>query len=318
MARAKTLTRDALAALGADRLAGLLMELADAEPDIAKRLRLSVAAAEGPEAVAKQVRKRFAALRRSTKFLDWNQTRPLARELGDLRDVITGDIAPDAPGLALDLLWEFLVLAEPTHERCDDSNGDIGVQFKFAMDAIGELAGHVKPDPTRLSGQVFEAIQNNGYGQYDGLIGALGPALGATGLAHLKASVEALAEQPVETPPEDEREVIGWSSSGPVYRDTIERSSRDMTVRLALADIADASGDVDAFVATLNEASRKLPRVAIDMAARYLAADRAGEALAAMEAVAPDRLAFAGGDVDAMKIAVLDHLGRVPNRCVSN
>lgn len=310
MARAKTLTRDALASLGADRLARLLMELADAEPDIAKRLRLSMAAAEGPEAVAKQVRKRFAALRRSTKFLDWNQTRPLARELGDLRDVITGDIAPDAPGLALDLLWEFLVLAEPTHERCDDSNGDIGVQFKFAMDAIGELAGHVKPDPTRLSGQVFEAIQNNGYGQYDGLIGALGPALGATGLAHLKASVEALAEQPVETPPEDEREVIGWSSSGPVYRDTIERSSRDMTVRLALADIADASGDVDAFVATLNEASRKLPRVAVDMAARYLAADRAGEALAALEAVAPDRLAFAGGDVDAMKIAVLDHLGR--------
>lgn len=152
MARAKTLTRDALAALGADRLAGLLMELADAEPDIAKRLRLSVAAAEGPEAVAKQVRKRFTALRRSTKFLDWNQTRPLARELGDLRDVITGDIAPDAPGLALDLLWEFLALAEPTHERCDDSNGDIGVQFKFTMAAIGELAGHVKPDPTRLAG----------------------------------------------------------------------------------------------------------------------------------------------------------------------
>lgn len=41
MTRAKTLTRDALAAVGADRLAGLLMELADAEPDIAKRVRLS-------------------------------------------------------------------------------------------------------------------------------------------------------------------------------------------------------------------------------------------------------------------------------------
>ena len=310
MARAKTLTRDALAALGADRLAGLLMELAHAEPDFAKRLRLAVAAAEGPEAVAKQVRKRFAALRRSTKFLDWNQTRPLARELADLRDVITDDIAADAPGLALDLIWEFLALAEPTHGRCDDSNGDIGTQFTFAMDAMGEIAGHAKPDPTALAGQVFEAIQDNGYGQYDGLIGALGPSLGSAGLAHLRALVEALAEQPIETPPEDEREVIGWSSSGPVYRDTIARTSRDMTVRMALADIADASGDVDAYVATLSEAARTMPRVAIDMAERYLAAGRAGEALAALEGVAPNRLAFAGGEVDAMKIAVLEELGR--------
>lgn len=310
MARTKTLTKDALAALGADRLAALLMELADADPDIARRVRLAVAAAEGPEAVARQVRKRFAALRRSTKFLNWNRTRPLARELGDLRDVITDDIAPVAPGLALDLIWEFLALAEPTHERCDDSNGDIGIQFTFVVDAIGETAGRAKPDPTLLAEQVFEAIQANGYGQYDGLIGALGPALGDAGLVHLKGRVEALAEQPIETPPEDEREVVGWSSSGPVYRDTIARSSRDTTVRMALADIADASGDVDAYVATLSEAARTAPGVAVDMAGRYLAAGRAGEALAALEAVSPDRPAFANGAVDAMKVAVLEHLGR--------
>jgi len=310
MARTKTLTADALAGLGADRLAALLLELAEADRDVAKRLQLALAAAAGPEAVAKQVRKRFAALRRSTRFLDWNQTRPLARELGDLRDVITADIAPSAPGLALDLIWDFLALAEPTHERCDDSNGDIGVQFSFAMDAIGEIAGHAKPDPIALAGQVFAAIQDNGYGQYDGLIGALAPALGETGLDHLKAQVEALGETPVETPPEDAREVIGWSPSGPVYRDTIDRSARASTVRMALADIADARGDVDAYVATLSEAARTMPRVALDMAGRYLAAGRAGEALGALEAIAPDRLVFAGSEVDAMKIAVLEALGR--------
>lgn len=310
MARTKTLSTDALEALGAPRLSSLLMELAEADGDIAKRLRLALAAAEGPEAVAKQVRKRVAALRRSTRFLDWHQTGPLGRELSDLRDVITDDIAPSAPGLALELAWEFLGLAEPTYERCDDSNGNLGGRFADMVEAMGEIAERAQPDPFQLAGRAFAALRDNDYGQYDGLIATLGPTLGETGLTHLKALVEALAESPVEKPPEDEREVIGWSPQGPLYRDALEASGRDSLVRMALADIADAQGDVEAYVATLSPESRTMPQVALDLARRYFAADRSEEALSVLDAVPPDRRAFASSELDGVKIDVLERLGR--------
>jgi len=310
VSRKKALTPETLEALGPAKLASLLMDLAEADSDVEKRLRLALAAAEGPEAVAKQVRKRFSALRRSTRFLDWHQTRPLARELDDLTQVITDDIAPAAPELALELAWEFMSLAGPTYERCDDSNGDLGMRFSGMVDAMGEIANLAQPDPTALAGQVFAALRENDYGEYDGLIGVLAPALGEGGLAHLKSLVEAFAAMPAQTPPEEEREVIGWSSNGPLYRDMLEDRHRDSFVSMALADIADARGDVDAWAATLSPKARTAPRVAVDLAVRYLAADRAEEALAALDAVSADRRSFFGSELDAVRIEVLDCLGR--------
>jgi len=310
VSRKKALSAEALEALGPAKLASLLMDLAEADSDVEKRLRLALAAAEGPEAVAKQVRKRFSALRRSTRFLDWRQTRPLARELYDLTHVITCDIAPAAPGLALELAWEFMSLAGPTYERCDDSNGELGMRFSGMVDAMGEIADHAQPDPEALAGQVFAALRENDYGEYDGLIGVLAPALGEGGLAHLKCLVEAFAETPVETPPEEEREVIGWSPKGPLYRDQIEHRRHESLVSIALADIADARGDVGAWAATLNHRARTAPHVAIELAARYMTAGRAEEALAALDAVAPDRRRNFGGELDAARIEVLERLGR--------
>ena len=40
---------------------------------------------------------------------------------------------------------------------------------------------------------------------------------------------------------------MGWSSGGAIYADEIAARSRISTVRLALQEIADAQGDVDAF-----------------------------------------------------------------------
>lgn len=44
--------------------------------------------------------------------------------------------------------------------------------------------------PAALARQVLEALQGNGFGQYDGLIAIIAPALGPGGVAHLKALVQ--------------------------------------------------------------------------------------------------------------------------------
>ena len=54
-----------------------------------------------------------------------------------------------------------------------------------------------QPNPAKLADEVFQALTDNGYGQYDDLIGVLAPALGPEGLEHLKSRMLALSGQPV-------------------------------------------------------------------------------------------------------------------------
>ncbi len=75
-------------------------------------------ASDGLQAVAHEVRKRITAFACSGSFVDHPQTRDLVRDLNQQRTFITNTIAPADPELALDLMWRFLDLAEPTVERC--------------------------------------------------------------------------------------------------------------------------------------------------------------------------------------------------------
>jgi len=54
--------------------------------------------------------------------------------------------------------------------------------------------------------------------------------------------------------------------------------SQVSTVRLALMEIADALGDLDAYIEQYEEEARKVPKIASEIAQRLLAAGRAQEA----------------------------------------
>ena len=130
----------------------------------------------------------------------------------------------------------------------------------------------------------MRALTQNDYGQYDPLITVLTPALGQEGLGHLKQRVIALSNEPVRTPNNHERREIGYGSGGPVYADELSNQFRNSTVRLALMEIADAQGDVVAYIGQYDEQARKRPRIAAEIARRLLAADRAEEAWQTIEA----------------------------------
>jgi hypothetical protein len=124
-----------------------------------------------------------------------------------------------------------------------------------------------------------------------------------------------LSNQPVRKPAEKDRVKIGWSSSGPIYADEMAESSRLSTVRLALMNIADALGDVDAFIAQYDEEARKMPKIAAEIAQRLLSVGRVEEAWQAIEAAEPRQrsrrwnwLDFAWEDA---RIDVLEALGRI-------
>ena len=157
---------------------------------------------------------------------------------------------------------------------------------------------------------LHEALRDNGYGQYDGLIAILTAALGPEGLAHLKARIEALAATPVPTPPKGEWEAIGYGSGGATYAHQMEEQARQSMVRMALMDLADAMGDVDAFIAQYEPATRKVPKIAAEIATRLLAADRAEDALGFIERAEFRDRAWVSEEWQAVRLDVLEALRR--------
>jgi predicted transposase YbfD/YdcC len=105
MASKKTLNLDNLQALGARRLAELLLELAAGDAAAKRRLRLELSAEAGPEAVAADIGKRLAALRQARSFVDRQKRPAFVRDLDRQRRLILDKVAEDRPDLALELLW---------------------------------------------------------------------------------------------------------------------------------------------------------------------------------------------------------------------
>jgi len=284
-----TLNAKNLESLGPAKLAELLLEISAGNAAAKRRLRLELVGAQSSGELAKEIHKRLAAIARSQSFVDWRGVRALAGDLDTQRRAIVEKVAGADPKEALDLLWRFMALAGPVFGRCDDSSGTVIGVFREACSDIGDVAMKVKPDPAALVNQAYDALLANGYGQFDELIQVLAPALGQSGLEHLKRRMIELSGRPVRKPAEKDRVKVGWSSSGPVYADEMAERSRLSTVRYALQEIADALGDVDAFIEQHDKKARKMPRIAAEIARRLLSAGRVKEAWQTIEAAEPRR-----------------------------
>jgi hypothetical protein len=308
LASKKTPNADNLEALGALRLAQLLMEISEGNATARRRLRLELAAAESPAELAKEIRKRLATIARSRTFVDWQSRKSLIDDLEAQRSAIADQVGKRMPAEGLDLMWRFLDLANPVLGRCDDSNGTISGVFQAAVGDLGMLAQSTAADPKQLGDRMFNSLTRNEYGQFDGLIPSLQTALGPAGLEHLKQRMIALSAEPVKKPPAKERKPIGWGPN--LYADELAEHSRASTVRLALLEIADAQGDVDAFIAQYDEQVRKVPKVAAGITRRLLAAGRGEEAWRTIEASEHKRSGWPDLEWEDARIDVLEAFGR--------
>jgi hypothetical protein len=291
-------------------LAELLVDFAKGDVAVNRRLRLELTALAAPESLAGEVRKRLGQIERARAFVDRRSCRGLAADLEMQRRTIIDQVAKVHAIEALDLMWRFMDLAEPVQRRCDDSDGVVGGVFRTACFDLGPLAQAAKPAPGTLANRTFAALNENAYGQYDGLIELLAPALGAEGLDLLKAQFIELSAKPVEKPPQAERRIFALSSTGPMYLDEIMARRVKTAVRFALQQIANVQGDVDAFIAQYDEQTRSVPRIAAEIARRLLAVDRAKEALQVLEAADHERSRRPESEWENARIDTLDALGR--------
>jgi hypothetical protein len=310
MASVTTLNARNLAGLGADRLAELLLELADGDAAAKRRLRLELTSRSGGD-VGPDIRKRLGAIAKSRSFIDWRKIKELAQDIDMQRIAIMSHVAPSRPAEAFGLLWRLLEIAPSIYERCDDSNGTIGNVISLALDDLGTIAGPAALEPGELVERVFQGVSANDYGQFDGLIALMSGALGQQGLGMLKARFEQLSAKPPAKPGKGERRIIGIGPRGPMYEDDYEASRQARMVKSALTQIADALGDVDGYIARFSDEDRANPAIAAGIAERLLAANRVAEAMAALNAA--EAKSGNGGhwpDWQRVRIDALAELGR--------
>ena len=288
MASGKALNAANLQALGAPRLADLLLEISTGDAAARRRLRLELAGSAGSADVARQVTKRLASIARARSFIDWQKIKPLVADLEVQRRAILDHVAPADPREAFELAWRLVGCADSVLSRSDDGSGRLAAFFEEAARDLGPLAQAARLEPADLAQRAFEALRTDRHDAWHELVPILAPQLGAGGLDALGRSLEEWQARPVVAPPEHERQVIGWASgSGKIYADEIEARHRRSTAKLVLRQIADALGDVDGYLAQVEAGAREVPGVAAGIARRLLAAGRPQEALDALDAATP-------------------------------
>jgi hypothetical protein len=249
----KKVTAENLARLGAERLAGILAAAAATRPELKRRLRMELAAEQGAEHLAVEIDRRLGSLASSRSKVSWRQRPTFVRDMDTLRGLIADRMAGlDRPG-ALARMWLFMDTARRLAVRVRDRDGELGAVFARAAGDIGRLLRETAAGPEAAA--LVEALAANppAWAQWLPILLESAP----EGLAG--AALRLLAARPDPAP--------GWV--------------------LLVRQLADAAGDVDAWLSTFTGDSLRLPRNAAEAGRRLLAAGRIEEAGRVLEAAAP-------------------------------
>lgn len=195
MARRKTppLTEDRVAALGANRLARLILDHAGDDTrlrDTLKNLLTDTGGAptKPSKGIASSVERRIQLLEDIDPNHDWRSAGALGADIGAIHRDIVEDLAPNHPRAAAILLARLIELQDTLFDMIDDSDGELGDSLFAVVDDWGcAWAAVDNRSMEEVVDIVFEAVENNPYGILDEVIAAFAEALGNAGLRALEA-----------------------------------------------------------------------------------------------------------------------------------
>lgn len=248
LASRKKVTAQNLAGLGADRLAQILVEVAETRTDLKRRLRMELAAGLGTTHLVPEIDKRLGALETSRGAVTWRQKPAFLRDLDAVRGLIAERLGAREADAALERLWRFLATWSQTSKRLREADPAFEAIYARAAEDLGKLlAAH---DPHLAANALIDAaaLAPRPWSQWlPALAAVLPPATAQTALA--------LAQTRASAAP-------GWI--------------------LIVRALADAAGDIAAYRQTWGETAQAGAGVAVEIARRWLAAgqiETAGEAL---------------------------------------
>lgn len=273
-----------LSALGAERLAELLLAAAKTDTGLKRVLTLEVA--RDSANLAEEIDKQIQRLRTAKGRVTAPRAVALARELTRLLDAITIKLGSDDPAAAVTRLLDVLSLAPTILDRRTGEGRSLVEAFVSIEGSVAGLISHASGSARLgLIEPVFQAFVSDQHGLAAQMIGSVSAALDAGERNAMRTVIDG-----------ELREVEQSRSHGQVAMQQIN------LLTTALGQVADASGDVDAFADAQSRRDARF-RDHVAVASRLLAAGRAEEALAELDGRS---LESPGKD---LRIKVLDALG---------
>ena len=275
----KRVNAENVAGLGAERLAEILIAVANRRPELKRQLRMELAATQGVDHLATEVDKRLTSLETVVAKVSWRQRPTFLRDLEALRVLISERMAGLDQSDGLDRMWRFMASARYVAPRVRDKHGELDALFLRGAEDLGALVRSI--GDARTGDALMAAMEHNPQGWR-----TWAPIVLLDAPAGLAASTL--------------RSMVGMHLPGQLF-----------LVRL----LADAAGDVDAYAGTFPDDAIRDPANAAAVANRLLAAGRIDEAGSILEAAGAkaERLARgkgpAGVNVD-WETSTIDYLER--------
>jgi hypothetical protein len=250
----KTLNAANLAALGPDRLAAMLVEVAGGDAIWKRRLKMELASEVGAADLAFEIDRRLTTLATSRTRVSWRKRPELIRDLQALWLMIAERLGPLDARLGLDRMVAWFDLYPGLSLRVKDPKDELGQMFDAATADLAVAAAAAGPE-------------------------AAGPGLGDAVLTRLSdwgrwmGRATASLDRPVA------RRLLSDLTQG--------RPAPTGRLALVVRKLADRVDDFELWAATIGEADRARPEIGAEIARRLAAAGRAGEARAALEAARP-------------------------------
>ena len=276
MASKTALNAANLEALGAGRLAELLVEVAGSSAPAKRRLRLQLQLKHNPQAAVRDLRKRLATLARSGSPLDAKKAREIHRELAGLIRFIVGGLAPIDPAEGFDLLWRIYDLGGRLNRRMLYRYSGKPDAHCAAGEALEQLAADGEIPQSGLADKVFDYLVKRGFAQDDSLLRMLGKILQKEGSGILRERISShmLGQGDKRSPGKGG----GLGEPAPGETGMAAMIARREGPRAWLLDMAELETDADAYISLVDESDRRKPLFSRAIARILLKAGRADEA----------------------------------------
>jgi uncharacterized Zn finger protein len=190
--------RDHLKARGVDALIEMILDLAERDPALHRRLALAAVAVKADdEMLEARLRTSIRDATGTRGYVDYQEAGDWAAGVETVLDAIADLVPAGRASVALKLVVQAIDCLEDSIEEIDDSDGHCSGLLEHAGDIHLAAARAGRPDPVELAADLFEREVNGAWGIFDGAVSSYADVLGSDGLAaYRRLATEAWAKLP--------------------------------------------------------------------------------------------------------------------------
>ena len=179
--------RDHLEARGIDALVEMIMEIAEHDTALFRKLDLAAAAVSADDKVLEaRLRKAIDGATGTRHYIDYREAAGWAAEVDEALDAVAGIVSAGRGMLALRLAERAIDRVERCVESIDDSDGHCGTLLARSVEIHLAAAREAQPDPVQLARDLFAREMNDDFNAFAGAMERYADVLGEAGLAEYR------------------------------------------------------------------------------------------------------------------------------------